>query len=473
MASKVTRIGSLDIQFQQQWDMVKANQLVQSVQQTIAAVNNNNVAIAALQAGGGGGGTTVTVPIVLATTTGLGPQVAVGPGLSVGQVLLAVATDGAAFARLPFGQMADTDEASFDAPAEGDVIMYHTGFWTAMPDPNTGLGLSDPGQNAIVMWNEAGHAFAWAIPVAGGAINLTGGAIAVDPTQLNHAKFEGLHFTVANPLIVANDHPQYAMPAAVNTWALLQTFTAGLVSNSDIDLNGNLEQTGQEPEWRIQNTDDIANEGTWCIHAEPGQLIFSTVSDDGSDGENWLCMTRIGEIMDAINVSANSFTYNGFDVLVAAPVGTTSNPFLQVMAGGQLYSLLTSSEPLGGGGATTQFIEAAGWNSSSGAVPIAITVPQDIEIAYGCTLQEVRIQTQLAPGFASGSCTITLGTQAFPLTSPTDITGGVPPAISGGTSYSNSVLTGWTTVFALGAMIRATLTANVGFASVKILMRFK
>lgn len=119
--------------------------------------------------------------------------------------------------------------------------------------------------------------------------------------------------------------------------------------------------------------------------------------------------------------------------------------------------------------APTQFILAAGWNSASGAIPVASTVAQDLEIPYGCTLQEVLIQTQ----GGTGSCTVTLGTQAFPVTSASDITGGVPPAISSAASYANSTLAGWTILFAQKAMIRATLTVNSGFTSVKILLRFK
>lgn len=466
MASRVTRVGNLDIQFQQNWEAAKGNQLVQSLQQTISAVNSAWGAIAALQASSGSGG--VTAPVQIAGTTGIGPQVSVGPGLTAGQVLIAIAADNAAFAQLQFGQLAATDEASFAAAVQGDVIIFHNGFWTAMPDPSTGLGLADPGQNALVMWNEAGSQFAWAIPAAGGGIKLVTGAISVDASQLDHAKLQGLHFTVIDPSVVANDHPQYAMLAAANTWALAQTFNAGLISNANITLNGNLEQSGAEPEWRIVNTDDIANEGAWRIHAEPGQFIISSVSDDGADGENWLCATRIGETVDAVNVSANSFTYNGFDVLVANPMGA-ANPFLYVIAGGISYEIATAAA-IPAPGTASQFVLAAGWNSASGAIPIASTVPQDVEIPYGCTLQEILIQTQ--PGTA-GSCTITLGTQAFPLTAPVDITGGVPPAIAAATSYSNSTLTGYTTVFAQKAMIRATLTANSVFTSVKIFMRFK
>lgn len=119
--------------------------------------------------------------------------------------------------------------------------------------------------------------------------------------------------------------------------------------------------------------------------------------------------------------------------------------------------------------ATSQVILSAGWNSSSGAIPISLTVPQDVLIPNNCTLQEVYISTQ----GGTGSCTVTLTTAAFPGPPSTDITGGVSPAISGAVSYANTSLLGWTIAFLQGAMIRATLTANTTFTSVKIMLRFK
>jgi hypothetical protein len=115
-----------------------------------------------------------------------------------------------------------------------------------------------------------------------------------------------------------------------------------------------------------------------------------------------------------------------------------------------------------------QFNEAAGWNSTSGAIQVALTVAQDVLIPYACTLQEVYIVTQ----GGTGSCTVSLKTAAFPSVPSSDITGGTSPAIVSGASYSNTSLSGWTTAFAQGALIRATLTVNTVFTSVKIILRF-
>lgn len=118
-----------------------------------------------------------------------------------------------------------------------------------------------------------------------------------------------------------------------------------------------------------------------------------------------------------------------------------------------------------------QNMESAGWNSSSGAVQISLTVAQDILIPYACTLQEVYILTQ----GGSGSCTVSMLHTAFAgfPGSLTDMTGGTPPAISGSSApYTNTTFSGWTvTTFAQGDIIRLTLTANTNFTSVKIILR--
>jgi hypothetical protein len=459
MAGK--KVGNLDIQFGPNWDSVKANQLVQSLQQTISAVNT-----LASEASG----TTPVTPTqqVLATQEALGPGLTVA-GLEAGQVLIAESPTTAHFAFLEFGQLADTDAGSFADPGNGYTIQFVDGYWSAVPR-SSGLGLTDPGSNALVMWNEAAHALAWALPGTGILINA--GQISVDATQLSHSDLLNL---------LADDHPQYALVidtpqlGTTNAFTALNTFAAGLTTGFDIGLGGNLEQSGLEGlEYRSQLTDDTANEGTWRLHVESGQLMFASVADPdpgyaiGSDGENWLYVQRIGELVDTIGFQSTYLTFNGFSLVAANPVDGAD--FLPLIVDGVTYYVVTSSEPLGGGGSSSvQFIESAGWNSSSGPVLLSLTVPQDIEIPYGSTLQEVRIGTQ----GGTGSCTITLGTSAFPISAPADITGGVPPAVSAGTSYANSTLTAWTTVFTQGAMIRATLTANSGFTSVKIYLRFK
>ena len=121
------------------------------------------------------------------------------------------------------------------------------------------------------------------------------------------------------------------------------------------------------------------------------------------------------------------------------------------------------------------FVESAGWNSSSGAIQISLTVPQDILIPYNCTLREVDILTQ----GGSGSCTVTIRRSAAIAgaigTQPpsVDITNGYSPQITtSATPYTNTTFTGWTTTtFTQNDVLRLTLTANTNFTSVKIILR--
>jgi hypothetical protein len=119
--------------------------------------------------------------------------------------------------------------------------------------------------------------------------------------------------------------------------------------------------------------------------------------------------------------------------------------------------------------------ESAGWNALT-ALVVANTVPQDIIIPFACTLKQVIILTQgVAGASVSGSCTVDMSHSSFAgfPGSLTDMTGGTPPAISASASpYSNTTFTGWTvTTFAQDDVIRFTLAANSGFASVKIILR--
>lgn len=352
------KIGNLDIQFGKDWDQAKGNQLVQSLQQVISAVRTLSNATTAPPTPG------VAVH-ELADDAGLGVDHTV-EGLVPNQVLIATAENAAHFDFLHFEQIFKTDPVSFATPTEGDVITFHDGFWTAVP--TTAFSLTDPGTDAIAMWDTTvGGTGGLAWMLSGTGIKITSGRIAVDDTQLVHGHLLGL---------LADDHPQYALAVdtaridTVNTFALLQTFTSGLLSNADITLNGNWEQSGQEPEQRIVNTDDTADEGAWRLHAEPGQLMFATVSDDGADGENWLTVTRIAELADQVNVESNAFTWNGFDVLVAAPIA--GSPFLDVYAGGAHYQLVTTAEPLGSGGGGSLTL-TDGVTTVSGVTNIAVT----------------------------------------------------------------------------------------------------
>jgi hypothetical protein len=297
------KVGSLDIQFGADYDQVKANQLVQSLQQTIGAVNTLANEVSTLETGSSSG----VAKHELAGETGLGPVHTVS-GLTAGQVLVATSPTVAEFATLKFGQLAQTDAGTFAAPAQGDVIAFISGYWSAVPF-STSLGLANPGSDALVMWDVLANAGAggltWAMPGTG--IKFMSGSIRVDDTQLVHGHLLGL---------LADDHPQYALVGAPNTFTGSQTILG------DLDLAGNLEQSGIEGvEDRIRNTNDLLNEGTWRLHVEHGQEMWAGVSDPdpgytiGADCENWLYVQRIGDVIDTVGISASYFE-------VQAPVST-------------------------------------------------------------------------------------------------------------------------------------------------------
>jgi hypothetical protein len=513
MATKttITRIGNLDVQFAagSSWDPVKAQRMVQSLQDVISNVNGQATEIAALQSSGG----STTVPAhVLATTSGLASDHTVS-GLTAGQVLIATAADNAAFAFLKFGQIFQTDPGTFEAPQEGDVITFVDGYWSAaVQNP---FAISDPGSNALLAWNGAGYG--WVIPDDG--LELTSGMLTVDQTSINHANLEGLYYVEGSGgTVIANDHPQYGLVSGTNSWAAPQTFTLGLVAQAESYFYADTYQSAATPSWWLENTPDTTDEGIWRIHAESGQLIFSTVSDDGSDGENWLSVTRVAEIADQVNLSSNSFTWNGDQVLTQSTLASGAYVYFTTNVAGQL--IVNAAVPGAGGGSGTvtsvgagtglaatpspitgagsialssasiatlllastalqpgevQIEEAAGWNSTA-ALILSQTVPQDIVIPFACTLRQVIILTQ-GPGGATtaGSCTVDMAHATFAgfPSALTDMTGGVPPAIaSSAAPYSNTTFSGWTvTTFAQNDVIRLTLAANSAFASVKVILR--
>lgn len=345
--STVTRVGSVDIQFGKDYDQAKANQLVQSLQQVISQINANATQITALQKAASSGSTTVA-PHVLATSSGLQSDHTVSE-LQPGMVLLAIADDNAAFGFLKFEQLAQTDPATFEGAVEGDIITFHDGYWSAVPNDG-GFDAGTPGASSLLMFDEGSEKYVWA--TVGSGLILAPGSLTAD--------IDTIAETAVSDLLAMTGLP-WAVLATTNTFEGVQTFAGGIISQSDIDMTGNVEQSGTEPEYRIQNTDDATDEGTWRWHAEPGQWMGSTVADDGSDGENWLCVTREAEIVDTIAFNATAMTWNGVLLLTAEYVPPlVSDPLFTspivvptgiTVAGVEPYSTLsdTQSAPDEGG----------------------------------------------------------------------------------------------------------------------------
>jgi hypothetical protein len=168
------QVSNIDIQFSKDWDPVKANQLVQSLQQLSSAIRTIVNASSAGPAAG-------VALHELADQSGLGPDHTVS-GLSADEVLVATAADAAHFAKLTFAQLAGTDVGTFAAPTNGEIIAFLNGYWSALPLMSV-LGVASPGADAVLMWDETlnhgAGGFSWALP--GPGITLVSGAIEALP----------------------------------------------------------------------------------------------------------------------------------------------------------------------------------------------------------------------------------------------------------------------------------------------------
>lgn len=211
--------------------------------------------------------------------------------------------------------------------------------------------------------------------------------------------------------------------------------------------------------------------------------VADSIQGDGSVG------SPLELVGDASSPGANTYygtNGSGTKGFYSLPAGLTSP--LTTKGDIWVFSSANTREPVGADGTVltadstsstgvkwaaaaggAQFLKGAGWNSSAGAILLSLVVPIDIIIPQACTLQEVYIITS----GGTGSCTITV-LRGVSLAVPTsDITGGTSPAISSGTAYTNTSLTGWTTSFAQNDRIRLTLTASSVFTSVQISLRFQ
>jgi hypothetical protein len=197
--------------------------------------------------------------------------------------------------------------------------------------------------------------------------------------------------------------------------------------------------------------------------ASPGNSYYYGTNGSGTKG--WYVLTSGSGTVTSIGLSNadGNIAFTGTNpVTSSGTIGVN----LSSGAAADLALAATAIQP-----SVIQTIEAAGWNSASGAVIVTNTVAQDILIPYACTLREVYILTQ----GGSGSCVVDVWKVAigsFPPTGANDITGGNPPAlVATSVPYTNTTLTGWTTSFAQNDVIRLTLASNTAFTSVKILLR--
>lgn len=164
-------LSQIDIQFSEKYEPEKMRRFVQEVKNITIAVNG------LIQTGNTTTSTsTPAIEHVVATIGGLGASHTVA-GLTAGQVLKAIAPNNAAFKVLEFAEMGRVDPASFNNASQGDVFMMWDGFFSMRPSTDI-LGVSDPGADALLSWDQSIPGFTWRLPGTG--LTITGGFLNVD-----------------------------------------------------------------------------------------------------------------------------------------------------------------------------------------------------------------------------------------------------------------------------------------------------
>lgn len=340
-----------------------------------------------------------------------------------------------------------------DTATPGDLFYYGTNGsgtlgWYALSSGGTGtvtsVALADGSSTAIY--------------------SITGSPVTSSGTLTFSLKTQSANEVFVGPTTGSPAQPTFRSLVAGDVPTLNQntTGTAGgltggvadsvVISGGFVELSGDASTPGNT---YYYGTNGAGTKGWYALSSGGLGTVTSVALADGSTTPIYTIsgspVTGSGTL--TFTLATQSATY----ALLGPASGAAAQPAFRAIANADLPIYLT---------------ESAGWNSSSGAIQLALTVAQDILIPYAGTLKEVVILTQ----GGSGSCTVTLSKctlGTFP-GSLTDITGGTPPAISSSASpYTNTALSGWTIAFSQNDVVRATLTANTNFTSVKIILRMQ
>lgn len=166
---------------------------------------------------------------------------------------------------------------------------------------------------------------------------------------------------------------------------------------------------------------------------------------------------------------------NPFQLLGGDLKGTLPNPLIEkdkagLVIAGQVYNNRASGSVGSGIVGNVDFMGGAQWVGSSAPIDAGSANDVVIRVPRNCLLKEVTIMGLVS----AGTCTVDIWKAAFGSFPPTlggDITGGTPPIIASGNTYSNSTLSGWTKLFLAGDVLRFHLVACSIFTSLTVLLR--
>jgi hypothetical protein len=123
----------------------------------------------------------------------------------------------------------------------------------------------------------------------------------------------------------------------------------------------------------------------------------------------------------------------------------------------------------GGGAVTLSDIEIVRGGTFTGGTTVMTSAPDiPLIIPQGCTIAKVVLLTE----GGTGSCQVDIFKAPFGGTYPptASITASAKPTISAGTTYSDAVLTGWTTAINANDVLLLRLLSTSGFTSVSVVL---
>lgn len=243
-----------------------------------------------------GGGNPIAVH-ELASESGLGPEHVVA-GLVAGHVLKAISDDIAQFAILHLEELSQMDFTG--GVHNGDLLYFTGGYWKPTPAADV-LGLGDPGADTVLGWSVTAGTQVYR--TAGLGIGLDDGSIFVKPGDIEHGALAGLD---------QDDHPQYTQWSQNETIAGAWIFQSPTVFLNPVYFNTDtIQQEAEAPEQILIADDALADEHRWAVQAFPGMLQYQTRFDDGTVGEAWMAVSRVGELVNSIDFSGDRLAFNG------------------------------------------------------------------------------------------------------------------------------------------------------------------